>query len=107
MPATPSLNRLASSEEGGIKEVWAENFEEEILRISHLLGKFNKVAMDTEFPGFYKTNSDGTTHDPYELIKANVDILKLIQVGITLSDEKGNMPEGVNTWQFNLKFDIV
>lgn len=39
-------------------------------------------------------------------IKANVDILKLIQVGLTLSDEHGNHPEPVSTWQFNFNFDI-
>ncbi len=45
-------------------------------------------------------------NSPYHVIKMNVDNLKLIQVGITLTDDDGNFPEGVNTWQFNLKFDI-
>lgn len=39
-------------------------------------------------------------------IKSNVDILKVIQVGITLSDENGVLPEPVSTWQFNFNFDI-
>jgi len=42
----------------------------------------------------------------YRTIKANVDSLKLIQVGVTISDEKGNYPPDISTWQFNLKFDL-
>jgi CCR4-NOT transcription complex subunit 7/8 len=32
--------------------------------------------------------------------------LKVIQIGITLSDENGKTPEPVSTWQFNFSFDI-
>lgn len=39
-------------------------------------------------------------------IKSNVDILKVIQIGITLSDENGKVPEPVSTWQFNFIFDL-
>lgn len=39
-------------------------------------------------------------------VKANVDILKVIQIGITLSDENGKFPEPISTWQFNFNFDI-
>ena len=39
-------------------------------------------------------------------MRCNVDLLKLIQVGITLSDEEGNFPQDVTTWQFNFKFSI-
>ena len=42
----------------------------------------------------------------YESIKQNVDNLKVIQIGITLCDVKGNYPQGTTTWQFNLKFDL-
>jgi hypothetical protein len=31
-------------------------------------------------------------------IKSNVDVLKIIQIGITLSDENGKHPEPVSTW---------
>jgi len=32
--------------------------------------------------------------------------MKLIQVGITLSDAEGNLPPEISTWQFNFKFDV-
>ena len=32
-------------------------------------------------------------------VKGNVDLLKLIQLGITLFDSGGQLPEGVCTWQ--------
>ena len=32
--------------------------------------------------------------------------MKVIQIGITLCDEKGNFPSGTTTWQFNFKFDL-
>jgi len=41
----------------------------------------------------------------YLYIKRNVDTLKLIQLGITLSNANGRMPSPVSTWQFNFDFD--
>lgn len=40
------------------------------------------------------------------MVKVNVDNLKLIQMGITLSDSNGAVPIGVCSWQFNMYFDI-
>ena len=67
------------------------------------------VRQDTEFPGVvarpigtFKTSSD--YH--YQTMRCNVDLLKLIQIGITLADEEGNFPQDVTTWQFNFKFSI-
>ena len=36
----------------------------------------------------------------------NVDDLKLIQIGITIADEKGRTPHPISTWQFNMQFDL-
>ena len=42
----------------------------------------------------------------YKYIRNNVNQLKLIQLGITLCNEKGETaPEG-STWQFNLRFNL-
>ncbi|CDZ98508.1 mRNA deadenylase subunit [Phaffia rhodozyma] len=63
---------------------------------------------DTEFPGIiarpmgnFKTGAD--YH--YQTMRCNVDLLKLIQLGVTLSDEDGNLPDAC-TWQFNFKFSL-
>jgi CCR4-NOT transcription complex subunit 7/8 len=89
-----------------IREVYADNFQEEIKSLSILLQKYFYVSMDTEFPGVVFHSSSSTKEAYYRTIKSNVDKLKLIQVGITISDERGNYPEDVCTWQFNLKFDL-
>jgi len=65
--------------------------------------------MDTEFPGVVFKPEDPEEHTSkfqYEMVKSNVNALKLIQLGITLSDENGRYPDGICTWQFNFKFDL-
>lgn len=42
----------------------------------------------------------------YQTLRCNVDLLKIIQLGLTLSDDKGSQPPGVHTWQFNFKFNL-
>ncbi|KAF8843215.1 CAF1-domain-containing protein [Paxillus ammoniavirescens] len=92
-----------------IREVWAPNLEAEMRNIRDMIDQYPFVAMDTEFPGVvarpigtFKTSSD--YH--YQTMRCNVDLLKLIQIGITLADEEGNFPQDVTTWQFNFKFSI-
>eukprot|EP00249_Psilotum_nudum_P011832 c23409_g1_i1 orf=693-1511(+) len=93
-----------------IREVWADNLEEEFELIRDLVDDFPYLAMDTEFPGVvvrpvgvFKTSAE--YH--YQTLKANVDLLKLIQVGLTFSDENGNIPRcGTReycVWQFNFR----
>ena len=37
-----------------------------------------------------------------------MDLLKIIQLGLTFLDEQGNLPEaGPSTWQFNFKFNLT
>ncbi len=89
-----------------IREVYIDNFTEEIKILSTFLEKYNYIAMDTEFPGFVYQSSVNTKESYYRTIKTNVDKLKLIQVGITIRDSNGNSPPCAATWQFNLKFDL-
>jgi CCR4-NOT transcription complex subunit 7/8 len=92
---------MASADE--IMNVWDDNIETEIDKITQLSEKYNYISMDTEFPGVV---IQGENLIGYQFIKSNVDELKLIQVGITLADEHGNSPKPISTWQFNLKFDL-
>lgn len=39
-------------------------------------------------------------------MRCNVDLLKIIQVGLTFADEEGNYPQDVTTWQFNFLFSV-
>lgn len=66
------------------------------------------IFQDTEFPGFLESEFDNGPEDQrqYIAIKNSVDKLKIIQLGITLSDEHGNLPKPVSTWQFNFDWDI-
>ena len=61
--------------------------------------------MDTEFPGVVYPCPVCSDDFYYKFTKANVDNLKLIQLGITLANNKGELPPGICTWQFNLKYD--
>jgi CCR4-NOT transcription complex subunit 7/8 len=53
--------------------------------------------------GNFRTSAD--YH--YQTLRCNVDVLRLIQLGITLADEDGNTPEGTTTWQFNFRFSLA
>jgi CCR4-NOT transcription complex subunit 7/8 len=89
-----------------ICEVYTDNFLEEIKKISILIEKYKYITMDTEFPGIVYQYQHGGREAYYRTVKQNVDNLKLIQLGITLTDEEGNTPDEISTWQFNLKFNL-
>ncbi|XP_031482607.1 probable CCR4-associated factor 1 homolog 7 [Nymphaea colorata] len=93
-----------------IREVWADNLEDEFALIREIVDDYPYIAMDTEFPGIvlrpvgnFKTSSE--YH--YKTLKANVDLLKLIQLGLTFSDDSGNLPtcgtDRFCIWQFNFR----
>lgn len=93
-----------------ILEVWNANLEEEFALIREIVDEFNYIAMDTEFPGVvlrplgaFKNINDYN----YRTLKDNVEMLKLIQLGLTFSDENGNLPtcgtDKFCIWQFNFR----
>ena len=89
----------------GIKEVFKNNFSQEMKNLISLLNKYNYIGMDTEYPGIVYQVENNSDDFYYKSVKINVENLKLIQLGITLSDERGRLPSPYHTWQFNFEFD--
>ena len=102
--------------------MWAHNLEDEFKEICRIVTDFPYVAMDTEFPGVvarpigeFKSTSDYQYQvghrQPnevliisyeiifFQLLRCNVDLLKIIQLGLTFFNKEGETPEGVCTWQ--------
>jgi len=78
--------------------------------LRRLIQRYPYVAMDTEFPGIVARpigTFKGSSDYHYQTLRCNVDLLKLIQLGITLCDEQGNLPPEVSTFQFNFKFSLT
>ncbi|XP_060962307.1 probable CCR4-associated factor 1 homolog 10 [Cannabis sativa] len=108
------MSILSKGDSIHIREVWNDNLDEEFALIRDIVDRFNYIAMDTEFPnivlrpvGNFKNINDYN----YQTLKDNVDMLKLIQLGLTFSDEDGNLPtcgtDKFCIWQFNFReFDI-
>ncbi|RWR91133.1 putative CCR4-associated factor 1 7 [Cinnamomum micranthum f. kanehirae] len=98
-----------------IREVWNDNLEAEFGLIRDIVDHFPILTMDTVFPGIpYRPagNPKNASGNNYQILKANVDASKLIQLGLTFFDEHGNLPicgtDGKHcSWQFNFReFDV-
>ena len=96
-----------SNEQPGIMEVYEDNFIEQIKGIGNLLEDYNYIGMDTEYPGTVYNVQTLTKDFYYKTMKMNIDSLKIIQLGITLTNSKGEYPKNCkyHTWQFNFEFD--
>ena len=99
---------MVSEKSTVIKEVYAENLEEEIKVIKSVIGEYNYIGMDTEFPGTVYSLNNLTNDFYYKTMEKNVNSLKLIQLGITLTNKNGEYPTKIpyHTWQFNFKYDV-
>ncbi|EFP02414.1 CRE-CCF-1 protein [Caenorhabditis remanei] len=105
---------MASSSSGGspeikIHNVYLSNVEEEFAKIRGFVEDYPYVAMDTEFPGVVATPL-GTFRSKedfnYQQVFCNVNMLKLIQVGFAMVNDKGELPPTGDVWQFNFNFSF-
>ncbi|DAA79287.1 TPA_exp: Uncharacterized protein A8136_0060 [Trichophyton benhamiae CBS 112371] len=121
-----TMDTKSNAVKSRIRDVWKHNLAQEMAMLRSLVEKYPYISMDTEFPGIvarpmgtFTTKAD--YH--YQTLRCNVDLLKMIQLGITLFSEDGEVPpvtathansEGYNgvlvpapcTWQFNFKFSL-
>lgn len=78
-----------------IREVWQHNLEPEMHMLRQLIQKYSYVSMDAEFPGIVARpigNFAGSKAEyHYQTLRCNVDILKPIQIGITLWNADGDL----------------
>ena len=83
-----------------ISAVGWRNFDAEMSLLEHLLQTHRIISIDTEFPRLiHRTPREANLFACYEDVKFNVAKSILIQVGITLSNDSGDIG---GTWQFNL-----
>ncbi|KAK3411119.1 hypothetical protein EUGRSUZ_J03104, partial [Eucalyptus grandis] len=86
---------LPKSDSIHIRKVCNDNLEQEFELIRAIVNDYLYVAMDTEFPGVV-LRPVGSFQSPndyhYQTLKDNVNLLKLIRLGLTLFDEKENLP---------------
>lgn len=96
-----------------VQQVWLFNFNEEMAKFEQLLIKYSSaiLVVDTEFPGVVVHAAAPASTAPfahaYATLVANVEVLRLIQVGMVLLQPDGSpLPEpGPTAWTFNLAFD--
>ncbi|KAI0166335.1 CAF1-domain-containing protein [Xylariaceae sp. FL1272] len=118
--------RGAGAGKNKIREVWKHNFDEEMALLMELAEDYPYIAMDTEFPGIVGRpmgNFRGKSDYHYQCLRVNVDMLKVIQIGISIFNEKGETPADRShnlpaesgpgarrnipfAWQFNFKFAL-
>lgn len=107
---TAASSTLPMSPEAMIVDVWAEDLEAAFVEIRQIVVQYPYIAMDTEFPGVVARpvgNFRSNTEFYYQTLRCNVNLLKIIQIGITFANEQGQHPPGHCTWQFNFKFNLT
>ncbi|KAH7647978.1 hypothetical protein FG379_000761 [Cryptosporidium bovis] len=92
---------------GVIFEVWQNNIKDAFDKISEIVDEYSFVAIDTEFPGVVVRPTSNFHEYYYQTVRFNVDLLKVIQIGLSFRNKYGKAPINTySTFQFNFKFDM-
>ncbi|XP_016714504.2 probable CCR4-associated factor 1 homolog 11 [Gossypium hirsutum] len=103
---------ISSNKSIVVRRVFAEDLDNELWLIKAAILRYPFVFMDTEFPGtIFKPSKQVACEDNpvinYHYMKSNVDALQIIQLGLSLSDAQGNLPDFDSpfcyVWEFNFK----
>ncbi|KAJ1272408.1 hypothetical protein BS78_06G199900 [Paspalum vaginatum] len=91
-----------------IRSVWAANFDEESKLLKDIAKEATHVGFNVQYPGcITRTKSsteDAAPGERYALVRANVNPLQPLQVGLAVRTSGGRLV----AWQFNLcDFDIA
>ncbi|XP_051201954.1 probable CCR4-associated factor 1 homolog 9 [Lolium perenne] len=96
--------------EVAVRSVWAENFKAESRLLHQIAPRARHVALNVQYPGCVlghgngRSHRDLTTDERYEVIRANVALLRPLQVGIAVCTDDGRR----FAWEFNLRgFDVA
>ncbi|KAK6843707.1 CCR4-NOT transcription complex subunit 7 [Apiospora arundinis] len=113
-----------------IRDVWRNNMDEEVDLLQELIDDYQYVAMSSPVSfGRPMGNFIDKSDYHYQTLRVNVDMLKIIQVGLALFNEKGETPPSKPTaemlsksekirkyfaahgslpiaWQFNFHFSL-
>ncbi|KAJ5665019.1 uncharacterized protein N7477_007467 [Penicillium maclennaniae] len=120
------LDSKAGAAKTRIRDVWKHNLAHELAVLRSLVDKYPYISMDTEFPGIVARPIGSFTNKAdyhYQTLRCNVDLLKMIQLGITLFNSDGEVPPATTTdangqpygnamapapctWQFNFRFSL-
>ncbi|KAE8347787.1 hypothetical protein BDV24DRAFT_121367 [Aspergillus arachidicola] len=121
-----ALEAKAGAVKTRIRDVWKHNLAQEMAVLRQLVEKYPYISMDTEFPGIVARPIGSFTNKAdyhYQTLRCNVDLLKMIQLGITLFSAEGEVPPpnatdangqplgnslvpAPCTWQFNFRFSL-
>uniref|UniRef100_A0ACD6AI52 Uncharacterized protein n=1 Tax=Avena sativa TaxID=4498 RepID=A0ACD6AI52_AVESA len=95
--------------DGAVRSVWANNFAAESAVFHQVAPRATHVALNIQYPGCVvrgdgRKNYKLTAEERYQVIRANVALLRPLQVGIAIRTDDGRR----FAWEFNLRgFDIA
>ncbi|KAK3153325.1 hypothetical protein QOZ80_2BG0170790 [Eleusine coracana subsp. coracana] len=85
-----------------VRSVWADNLDAELGALRYFAARAHSVAVTVHYPGVvHRAEQDHsllTAEERYAVVKANVDALKPLQVGLAVATHDGRLA----AWEFNL-----